>query len=196
MTSRHAGASRWTDDDRTEIVADRAPVPAQTYDPNRPYEPAHAYEQAPSFEKAPSFEQARSSVSAPLFEQGPSAAQVRSSVPVRQAEMAPPYGAMPQVPAYEVHGVAVPPAPSAAEAPPVRRTITVRLAAVLGVVAFLVGVGVSLLVGALVGPGDPGAGGPGGGFGGTPPGTSGQAVPGAPTDSGTTSGTTGTSSST
>jgi hypothetical protein len=148
MTSRHAEPTRWTDDDRTRIVADRAPVPAQTYDPSPSAGPAQSYGTAD-----------------------------------RAAAQAGP-------PAREVRGVPV--AEEQAPKPPVvRRTITVRVAAAVGVVAFLVGVGVSMLVGALSGPGDPGAGGPGGGFGGTPPGTSGQAVPGAPTDSatGTTTGT-------
>lgn len=51
-----------------------------------------------------------------------------------------------------------------------RRTVSARIAAAIGVVAFLLGVGVSMLVGPLLGgPGGPGDGGQGG-----PPGTSQQ----------------------
>ncbi|MCD2188904.1 hypothetical protein [Actinomycetospora soli] len=59
-----------------------------------------------------------------------------------------------------------------------RRTVSARVTAAIGVVAFLLGVGVSMLTGPLLGgPGGPGDGAPGG-----PPGTSQQ------------SGTTGTAS--
>ncbi|WP_433800064.1 hypothetical protein [Actinomycetospora sp. CA-084318] len=64
-----------------------------------------------------------------------------------------------------------------------RRTVSARIAAAIGVVAFLLGVGVSALTGPLLG-GPGGPGGPGDGGQGGPPGTSQQ------------SGTTGTGTGT
>ncbi|MDL5155826.1 hypothetical protein [Actinomycetospora termitidis] len=68
------------------------------------------------------------------------------------------------------------------------RTVSARIAAVVGVVAFLLGAGLSMLTGPLLGggPGGPGDGGPGG-----PPGTSQQSGTGADTGTAGT-GTTGT----
>ncbi|MHC1561096.1 hypothetical protein ACR9E3_19210 [Actinomycetospora sp. C-140] len=87
--------------------------------------------------------------------------------PARQAPPAQPDG-------YTVHRDAdAPTTLSAAPAPagPVataRRQVSLWLASVIAIVAFLVGLGVSMLVGQLGGPPDGGAGGPGG----TPPGAS------------------------
>ncbi len=79
---------------------------------------------------------------------------------------------------------------------PARRTVSARVAAVIGVVAFLLGAGVSMLTGPLLGGGPGGPGGPGGAPGtsqqqsGTGSATSGTGSSG--TGSGTSSSTTGT----
>lgn len=87
--------------------------------------------------------------------------------------------------------VGIPATNATAAAPAARRSVSARVAAVIGVVAFLLGAGIAMLTGPLLGLGG-GPGGPGGAGG--APGTSQQSGTGssATTSSGTGSSTTGT----
>ncbi|MCD2192235.1 hypothetical protein LQ327_02345 [Actinomycetospora endophytica] len=84
------------------------------------------------------------------------------------------------------------PAPAAAKT---RRTVSARVAAVIGVVAFLLGTGVSMLTGPLLGGGPGGPGGPGGGPGGAPGTSQQQSGTGTSSPGTATSGTTNLSTS-